>query len=214
MLPYSLLFLACALSLDAFSAGFVYGLRRIRVPLFSQLVFLATTLLVVALGVTCGHLLNTVLSPVWSERLGGVILLAIGLWWLVQRREDTSAVEESIPVKTLVDLQFASFKIIIQVLAEPGCADLDSSGVIGARESLLLGIALSLDALGASFGAAVAGFGGLSLILAIGLFQQFFLVLGTCFGRSSSFGWLRREGTIIASIIICLMGLARILHIR
>ncbi len=203
MVFWTLIFFACALSLDAFSAGFAYGLRRIRIPFSSQLAFLVASTLTVGIGILCGHLLARLVPAYWGAKLGGIILFGIGLWWFLRRKREQER------VKTLVKFQFASLAVIIQVLEEPVCADLDASGVISIQESLVLGIALSLDALGASFAAALAGASGLLLIFLIGLFQQLFLLLGIYLGRSSCLGWLRKQGHVLSSIVLCLLGLVR-----
>jgi len=208
MVLWTLIFFACALSLDAFSAGFAYGLRRIRIPFSSQLAFLVASMLTVGIGILCGHLLARLIPAFWGAKIGGIILFGIGLWWFLRRKKESGDHEQEY-VKTLVKFQFASLAVIIQVLEEPACADLDASGVISVQESLVLGIALSLDALGAGFGAALAGANGLLLIFLIGLFQQLFLLLGICLGRSSCLGWLRKQGPVLASIVLCLLGLVR-----
>ncbi|HHW39999.1 MAG TPA: sporulation membrane protein YtaF [Syntrophomonadaceae bacterium] len=208
MVFWTLIFFACALSLDAFSAGFAYGLRRIRIPFSSQLAFLVASTLTVGIGILCGHLLSRFVPAYWGAKLGGIILFGIGLWWFLRRKRG-NGIQEQECVKTLVKLQFASLAVIVQVLEEPACADLDASGVISIQESLLLGIALSLDALGASFAAALAGADGVLLIFFIGLFQQLFLLLGIYLGRSSCLGWLRKQGPVLAGVILCLLGLVR-----
>lgn len=208
MLFWTLIFFACALSLDALSAGFAYGLRRIRIPFSSQLGFLVASTLTVGIGILSGHLLSRYIPTIWAIRLGGIILFGIGLWWFLRRKQEDPVPEED-GVKTLVRFQFATLAIIIQVLDEPACADLDASGVISVQESMLLGVALSMDALGASFAAALAGANGALMIFFIGLFQQLFLLLGIYLGRSSCLGWLRKRGHVLAGMILCLLGLLR-----
>ena len=207
----TLIFFAIALSLDAFSAGFTYGLRKIKIPLLSYCVLICTSMLIVGISVFCGSAVSQFIPDVWSEKLGGIILVGIGLLWLFRLRKnnkDNDQQEEK--VKKVWELRFASLAVIIKIFEEPVNADLDASGVISIQESFLLAVALSLDAVGAVFGASLAGSGGMLTVLLIPLFQQCLLSFGVYMGNSSSLGWLRSQGPLLAGILLCMLGLLKI----
>ena len=84
----TLIFFAIALSLDAFSAGFTYGLRKIKIPLLSYCVLICTSMLIVGISVFCGSAVSQFIPDVWSEKLGGIILVGIGLLWLIRLRKN------------------------------------------------------------------------------------------------------------------------------
>jgi putative sporulation protein YtaF len=206
-----LIFFAIALSLDAFSAGFAYGLRRIKIPLVSYCALICASMFIVGLSVFFGSAVAQIIPPVWGEKLGGMILLGIGLWWLFRPRKNNKNInQEDEKVKKIVELRLASLAVIIQIFEEPVCADIDASGVISIQESLFLAFALSVDALGAVFGAALAGSVGIQTVLFIAIFQLFFLLLGVYLGRSSTFMWMRTQGPVIAGILLCMLGLLKI----
>lgn len=207
----TLFFFAVALSLDAFSAGFAYGLRKIKIPIMSYCALICASMLIVGLSVFCGSAVAQVLPGVWSEKLGGIILVGIGLWWLFRpRKKNKDIIHKDEKVKKVVELRLASLAVIIQIFEEPVNADIDASGVISLQESLFLAFALSVDALGAVFGAALAGSGGIQTVLLIGIFQQCFLLLGVYLGRSSPLVWLRSQGQLLAGILLCMLGLLKI----
>lgn len=206
-----LIFFAIALSLDAFSAGFAYGLRRIKIPLVSYCALICASMFIVGLSVFFGSAVAQIIPPVWGEKLGGMILLGIGLWWLFRPRKNNKNInQEDQKIKKIVELRLASLAVIIQIFEEPVCADIDASGVISIQESLFLAFALSVDALGAVFGAALAGSVGIQTVLFIAIFQLFFLLLGVYLGRSSTFMWMRTQGPVIAGILLCMLGLLKI----
>ncbi|MEG3067942.1 MAG: sporulation membrane protein YtaF [Syntrophaceticus schinkii] len=206
-----LIFFAIALSLDAFSAGFAYGLRRIKIPLVSYCALICASMFIVGLSVFFGSVVAQIIPPVWGEKLGGMILLGIGLWWLFRPRNNNKNInQEDEKVKKVVELRLASLAVIIQIFEEPVCADIDASGVISIQESLFLAFALSVDALGAVFGAALAGSVGIQTVLFIAIFQLFFLLLGVYLGRSSTFMWMRTQGPVIAGLLLCMLGLLKI----
>ncbi|HHV34918.1 MAG TPA: sporulation membrane protein YtaF [Syntrophomonadaceae bacterium] len=207
-----LVFFAIALSLDAFSAGFAYGLRRIKIPLVSYCALICASMLIVGLSVFCGSAVAHIIPDLWGEKLGGIILLGIGLWWLFRpRKKNKNINQEEEKVKKVVELRLASLAVIIQIFEEPAYADIDASGVISIQESLFLAFALSVDALGAVFGAALAGSGGIQTVLLIALFQQCFLLLGVYLGRTSTLAWMRTQGPLIAGILLCMLGMFKII---
>ncbi len=206
-----LVFFAIALSLDAFSAGFAYGLRRIKIPLLSYCALICASMFIVGLSVFFGSAVAQFIPPLWGEKIGGIILLGIGLWWLFRPQNKNNIIcDEDERVKKVLVLRLASLAVIIKIFDEPALADIDDSGVISIRESLFLAAALSLDALGAVFGVALAGSCGLQMVLFIAFFQLFFLVLGVYLGRSLNLGWIRTQGPLIAGLLLCILGLLKI----
>jgi len=206
----TLVFFAVALSLDAFSAGFAYGVRQIKIPVLSCIAMLSTSVLIVGISVLCGNAVAHLLPEPWCGRLGGLILLAIGLWWFLRLQKKREPREEG-QCRTLVSFRLASLAVVIQIFEEPVRADIDASGEISIRESLFLSLALSVDALGAVFGASLAGLGEILSVVLIGLFQQCFLMLGAFFGRSRAPSWLRLQGPLAACILLCTLGLYKLI---
>lgn len=209
----TLIFFAVALSLDAFSAGFAYGLRKIKIPLLSYLALLCVSMLIVGSSVFCGGAVANLLPDIWCKKLGGIILIGIGLLWFFRLWGKNEAnTWENGQFRTVASFRLASLAVVIQIFEEPMRADIDASGEISFKEALFLAFALSLDALGAVFGASLAGLGGILTVVLIGFFQQFFLMLGVLFGRSSTMVWLRSQGPLLASILLCILGLFKIIN--
>jgi len=154
MLYYTgLFFLVIAVSLDGFGVGITYGMQKIRLPLLPLLIIMCCSGTVVLISMTIGTWLTTWIKPEITEKLGGLILIAIGLFSLTNLlRQGRSSGN----VETQTDLPKRND--FITVMGTPDKADLDKSGSISAKESLLLGIALALDAFGAGLGAAIIGY--------------------------------------------------------
>ncbi len=81
---FSLLLLAFALSLDSFSVGFTYGLRKMVMPIKSVLIIATCSAISLIFAVSIGHGLEKVLPPMITARLGGIIMIALGAWVLYQ----------------------------------------------------------------------------------------------------------------------------------
>ncbi|MEW5953159.1 MAG: sporulation membrane protein YtaF [Bacillota bacterium] len=213
---------ALALNMDAFGTGIAYGVRNIKLPLSSLLIISAMSVLAIVISMAAGQLLLQFIPPNLAEKMGGAILLLIGLWILYQSltaNHSTDKQEEVISeeVRTVNGEQQTLFKIhikflglVIQILKEPARADLDRSGVISWREALLLGLALALDAFAAGFAVSMLGFGILLTAIVVGLGHIILTYLGLLFGRgvgAMSFG---RQFSALPGCILIALGLFKL----
>ncbi len=195
---WTLLFFACILSLDALGAGFAYAVRAIRLPLLSYIFCGLASGAAVGTAVGGGRLLAGLLPLFWAKRLGGLLLFSLGVFWYL--RGLTS--EEKV-----FRLKIASLAVVVQILREPSCADLDSSGIISVREALLLGSVLSLDAVGVTFGLALTGTACLTVVFLVASCQLLFLFLGTRLGNWERLACLREKATLVAGTVFTILGL-------
>lgn len=166
---------ALALSFDGFGVGLSYGIRRIRIPFLSMLIIAFCTVFSMGSAVIFGDTLMSLLSFIPAKWLAAGILLGLGGFQLLRAMIHAikgEANQKAVPVgsialrEPIVKLEFKLLGVIIQVLKAPEHADLDGSGVISPNESILLGIALSLDAFasGLALGLAVGVLNSLSVI--------------------------------------------------
>ncbi|MFO7265531.1 MAG: sporulation membrane protein YtaF [Limnochordales bacterium] len=211
--------LACALSVDGLAVGAAFGLRRIRVPFWSLAIvglcsaacFFAAAALGAAVAGAAG----------WRapHRIGSVVLIVLGLWnigkgWAENRaaaeaRAPASGLAAGGAVRPLASVRIRSLGIVVHVLREPVRADVDRSGGIDAREAVLLGAALGLDALGAGFGAALIGVHPGAALLVAGA-QMLMTWLGLRLGRAGASGRLGEKGFLVPGVILILLGLLQL----
>ncbi|MBD3919749.1 MntP/YtaF family protein [Paenibacillus sp. PR3] len=228
----SLLLLSFAVSLDGFGVGVTYGLRRIRIPIVSVIIIACLSGIVIWLSMAVGGFITDYLSPVVARIIGASILIAIGLWALLQlkrNRERDRAQEEAeneptaeaaiVSVeseydaasgKTLVSLELKQLGIVIQILRKPQVADVDKSGSISASEALLLGVALSFDAFGAGLGAAMIGLQPTVTAVVIALSSAVFLVAGMRVGFKYA-GWRGMQTlSALPGMMLIVMGIIKL----
>ncbi|NQX68262.1 manganese efflux pump [Paenibacillus alba] len=92
MLPVlSLLILAFAVSLDGFGVGVMYGLRKIRIPFLSIGIISLWSGIIIYSSMQIGVLMSSFMSPMVAQRIGALILIGIGVWALVQMRQQKSS---------------------------------------------------------------------------------------------------------------------------
>lgn len=207
----TILMLAISLSLDALGVGVVYGMRKILVPLGSKLIICLCSMVYSSLSLLLGKTLSYILSPAVSKAIGIGILMVMGIGIILQslirqdHDEEAEAGQEA-EEKTLVKIGVKALGITIQVVRNPVKIDMDHSGTIDRSESLLLGLALSFDAIGVGIGSAMAGFTSAAIPVFIGIFQLLFLYAGNALGSK-----LALSGKINKKLLSILPGLVLII---
>lgn len=204
---FSLLLLAFALSLDSFSVGFTYGLRKMVMPFKSVLIIASCSAVSLLLAVTIGHWLAGILSPHITTSLGGVVLMGLGAAVLYHFFRPEKAKDLQDQEKTIVNLEIRSLGLVINILKKPMSADFDQSGTITGIEALMLGFALSLDSFGAGIGAAMLGFSPLYLALTVSTMSSLFVLFGIKSGTFLyRFEWIQKL-TFLPGILLIMIGI-------
>jgi putative sporulation protein YtaF len=202
----SVILLAFALSLDSFSVGFTYGLRKMVMPFKSVLIIASCSALSLLIAVTIGHGLSRFLSPHITSVLGGIILMGLGagvLYQFFKPEKEKNSLEGE---KTIVKIEIRSLGLVINILKKPMSADFDQSGTITGIEALMLGFALSLDSFGAGIGAAMLGYSPIYLALAVSIMSSSFVLLGIKSGTLLyRYDWVQKF-TFLPGILLILIG--------
>ncbi len=202
---------AIAISLDGFMAGMVYGVRRVRVPYASILVIALTTVGVLFVSISAGDLLGHFLSDRTAHLLGALILMGIGACGVVRVYTATAPAYSQQAPHTIVAWRLRPLGIVIQILREPLAADLDRSGSISGGEAVLLGAALALDAVGAGFGAGLAGLQVPALLLCAGACNFCFVWAGVLAGERTDLAGRAPRLGLVPGLVLMLVGLLRLL---
>ncbi|SDZ12626.1 sporulation membrane protein YtaF [Thermoactinomyces sp. DSM 45892] len=215
---WTMIGVAFAVSLDSFSAGVTYGLRRIRIPISSILIIAGCSGLSIFLTMLVGDQMSVWLSPQMEKWIGASILILLGCWTFfhyLTRNEQDNGQEEADPVTQAIDpkiwiWELPKWGLVIQILKKPTTADIDHSGSINATEAILLGIALSLDSLGAGLGVALLGYSPFAVLGLITLMCGVFLRLGMWIGFHFQYNRFRNVVLYLPSILLIILGLVRI----
>ena len=193
-----LFILALAVSLDSFGVGLTYGLRKMKLPFMSLIFIACCSALSILIAMLFGKVILNYLSPNVAEKIGGIILLVIGSWAIMQsirQYREQQLESESVPTdgRILMNIEIKILGLVIRILQKPTEADIDKSGTITGKEAVLLGIALSLDAFGAGIGAALIGFSPFLMAISVAVMGALFVTLGMKSGYmfADSF-WLKK----------------------
>ncbi|ADL08350.1 sporulation membrane protein YtaF [Thermosediminibacter oceani] len=176
--------LAVAVSVDSFSAGIAYGMRKIKIPVLSQLIIAFSTSVALSLAMAGGKLLEKFISPHLTEYAGSFILFLLGVSSLRETlaRRDLPEDRQNPRPRMIATFKIKPLGLVVKILKEPVVADLNISGTIETREAFLLGTALALDAFGAGLGAGAAGFKVLPTITLVTFMGFIFMMIGLHLG--------------------------------
>ena len=207
----SLLLLAFAVSLDSFSVGLTYGLRKMRMPLKSLAIIATCSALALLLAMFVGTVIMNFLSPQVAETIGGSILVLLGMWVLYQFfRSDQQKDEACAGEKMILNLEIKSLGVVINILRKPTEADFDKSGSITGLEAFFLGVALSLDAFGAGIGAALLGFSPLVMAFSVAVMSSLFVISGIRIGQLfSNISWVQKFA-FLPGVLLIVIGVIKL----
>lgn len=149
-------------SIDNLGVGLSYGVRKINVAFGKNLLIAIICFLMSMGGITFGVWLSTILPGMLPVIIGALLLLIIGIRiiLLAKPQNEMDSNNEMQP------------KNVQDILRNPEEAHFKKSGEIGWGESVLLGVALSANALTNGVGAGLLGLSPLiiSITAAIGSF--------------------------------------------
>lgn len=203
----ALMMLAFSVSLDSFGVGLTYGLRSMRLPVKSLLIITGCSAVTLLGAMGIGTVMTHWLSGHSAERIGGVILLMIGVWALYQVFRPEKKDKNRSSSNLLFNMEIRSLGIMIQILQSPTKADMDDSGAITGIEAVFLGLALSLDAFGAGIGAALIGFSPLLTALFVSSMSALFVLVGMKMGHwFAHLEWVNKL-SVLPGVLLILLGL-------
>lgn len=157
---------AVSSSIDNLGVGISYGIRKIHIRTGPNFMIAVICFLFSMAGISFGLWLSKILPGMLPVIFGSFLLFVIGIRIILLANPRK---KEAVNVVNKTD---DHPQLIKGILKNPELADLDKSGYIGWGEAVLLGVALSANALTNGLGAGLLGLSPLaiSLTAAIGSF--------------------------------------------
>lgn len=208
----TLITIVLAVSLDSFTVGVTYGVRKMTLPWKSLLLIGLMSALMFYASMSIGSYLSGFIEPHQAEQIGGWILMAIGMFVLLQYfRSSVSHKEEGTDEKPyILKWEIQSLGIVIQILKKPMSADFDRSGSITGFEAIFLGLALSLDAFGAGIGISMFGFPPLLTSFLVAAMSSLLLLTGMKCGKGFSYIKGSQKLSFLPGLILVIIGVFKL----
>ena len=188
---------AISSSIDNFGVGLSYGVQRVRIPPTSNALIAAICFIFSLIGIISGAWLAELLPGILPDLIAFAVLSIIG-------------------IRIMVIAFRQQKKHQANVFSEPEKMDFDGSSHISLGEALLLGIALSANALTNGVGAGLLALSPLAIALSAAVGSYITLSIGVGLGvklagvriGTMSVG---QFGTFMSGVIILLIAVTRLL---
>ena len=187
-----------ASNLDNAGVGIAYGIRRIRIASWANALIAIISGIATFVAGVVGHIITHYVSPSLATWLGAIVIMAVGIWVITD------------PLRQRIRMRRQAANVVSRILADPTEADFDHSQTIGLAESLILGVALAINALAGGFDAGVQHIGIALTAFVVALFSYVLLGLSAAFGRRFAADTLGNKATYIAGLILILIGVHQI----
>jgi putative sporulation protein YtaF len=199
----TIILIGIAANLDNLGVGVAYGVQSTKIPVKSNFIIAAIGAVITYFSVTLGSQIGNYIDPDLAHIGGGAILFGLGAWtiWNDWQRILTSNQKQ----------KSAEGYYLQQILDNPERADTDNNKVISSKESLLLGIALSLNCFGVGIGGGITGVSPLWSSIIVGSMSFCTMMIGIRMGVKLSYSWFNRFASSIAGTLLLSMGLFEIL---
>jgi putative sporulation protein YtaF len=213
-----IIMLAISLNIDSLGVGISYGIRNIKIPITSKIILCLFSIIYATIAIIFGKLLVTILPSQITNIIGVTILVSMGFWIIFQNlfsknntKEKCIPVTKSKEAKT-INVYIKPLQLTIKIIKNPICGDIDSSNIIDTKEAFYLGIALSVDSLGAGIGSCAAGISSFFIPFVIGIFQILFLTIGISIGKKLSvFTNINKKVCfVISGLLLIVLGIIRL----
>lgn len=218
----SIIVLAFSSSIDSFGIGITYGLRKTNLNKFSKFILFMISIIITTISIFIGNKLTLIFTSNITKLLGSIILIIMGLVILFQilcKKENYSSInnkaEEEINrcIEKKVYKFFIKFLgITIQIIKDPISSDIDNSHNIDTKESIYLGIALSIDSFCIGIGSSILGLNSLLFPILVASFQFIFLSIGKIIGEKvNKISKIPNNiWNLISGILLIIIGISKI----
>ncbi|GKU25275.1 manganese efflux pump [Clostridium folliculivorans] len=144
----SALLFSLSSNLDNLVIGMAYGIKKIKIYFFNNLVIAGITTTGTFLSMFLGLFISKFLSNSIANKLGSMIIVLLGVYFVIQ------SIRKLVSDVNLKDLALKDIKDMVQYAEK---SDTDKSGDISAKESILVALGLTFNNLGTGIAASITG---------------------------------------------------------
>lgn len=206
----AILLLTISSNADNVVVGIAFGVKGTSVPLTSNLLIAAIsgagTLLSMLAGKTMASFVQSELAA-WA---GGLMIVGTGVWVLIQEARLLHSAGPSRPQRKAEEKAVSDVTVLRRVfmlLDNPCAVDRNQSGRVGLKESLPLGLAVTLNNLVYGLAAGLMGLNPALTTCFVVVFSIFSLWLGLAVGCSLGYRWLGRLAGPVSGLLLIFVGI-------
>ncbi len=199
---FSSLLFGISASLDALLMGIAYGIRRVHIGFWANMLISLITLLGTCLSVGAGSLLGPLLPSSLGKWIGSVILILYGLYYLMKSmnslwKKYPQEIKKASPASRRTELTKTEDSRNTMPLSIPS--------------AMTLGLLLSVNNIGIGLSASIAGLSLAPAAAMTVLFSVAFLSLGNRLGKSCLSRHIGDAADPISGALLILLGVWELL---
>lgn len=210
MFSLPLLLFVVSSSLDNFVVGLSYGIKKIKINFMNNFIIAFISGIGTFISMIFGNFFKLYIPESFSNYIGSSLLILLGLYFLFdffRSKLKKNNFERKKPNNTIQKIEFYD-----EILKHPEIADKDHSNTIEFKESVILGIALSLNNIGLGIGVSIIGLNiYLSSILSM-VFSLIFIQAGFVIGDSLFSSLFEKYAALVSGLIILFLGMYSLFH--
>jgi putative sporulation protein YtaF len=194
----TILAIAIASNLDNAGVGIAYGVRKIHISWFANLLIAVISGLATYASGWVGRVFTHWVASNIATCTGAAVMIGVGVWVMLEpwrRRSQPDAQARS---------------MVVRILRNPVEADFDRSQTISVTEALVLGVALAVNALVGGFDAGIIHLGVTWVALWVAVFSFVLLGVSAYLGRRYAANALGDKATYVAGALLILIGIHQI----
>lgn len=219
---FNILILAFSSSIDSFGIGITYGLRKIKLSCLSSITLFIISIIITCSSILIGKNLNYILPEFVTSLIGSLLLILMGsliIFQVINKKTDkpisisknssSFAYSES---QKIYQFFIKFLGITIQIIKDPISSDLDNSKKIDIKESIYLGVTLSIDSFCIGIGSSILGISSVLFPILVSVFQIIFLSLGRLFAIKVDQNAKIPDNTwnLVSGILLIFIGISKL----
>lgn len=183
--------LAVSSSIDSLGIGITYGIKNMKISLFSKIILFGISIIITYFALFLGNILNSFLSDFFTLLIGSGILIAMGIYIFFEALKKQRGNSN--------------------IFNDPISSDFNHSKIIDPKEAFFLAIALSLDSFGIGIGGSIGNINLVFFPIFVSIFQLFFLCTGFWLGKNINNLWRLPKNiwSIISGILLISIGILK-----
>lgn len=193
---FSIMLFAVSSNLDNLIIGVSYGIKKIRIPFLSNFLIAVMAFAGTFLSMLCGERITQWLPVGLANAIGSVMIIVIGLGGLI---------------KYLYSRRRSAQDNVQWPINEPEKYDKNSDKTLELKETVSLGIALTVNNIGLGVGASMSGLSVLGTAMMSSVFCMGLMLIGNYIGKGCTSKRFEKYSEVISAVIIILLGIFELL---
>lgn len=205
-------------NVDSFAVAVSYGIKKVRISISANVLIAIISSLGTFLSMSIGEVVSSYLPQSIANALGSGVLITIGLWGIwetiregrkdrrLKKHDSKSSHVSRDDSQHLRLLDHGDFSYT-SYIENPQRADIDKSGVIDAKESIVLALSLTINNVGGGIGAGISGLSVPFVTALTFVLSLLAVVVGYCLGKNFSAKLPKTLAGLLSAILIILIGI-------